>query len=200
MIAIPDTRLCKVATDFAQRASEPCLFNHVMRTFAFGTLAARGLAHDAEVFYVAAVLHDLGLTASAPRGARFEIAGADAAKDLLSREGMRDADIEVVWDAIALHTVAGVPPRKRPEVMLVQLGAALDVGFAPLALIGGGAPPILERWPRLSFETEMLRYLEEHYDRDPAVALQSPIVADVLERRRGIRARNACDVIAAWPA
>jgi hypothetical protein len=200
VISIPDTRLCKVVTDHAQRASEPCLFNHVMRTFAFGTLAARDLAYDAEVFYVAATLHDLGLTASAPRGARFEIAGADAAKELLSREGMRDADIEVVWDAIAFHTVPGLPPRKRPEVMLVQLGAALDVGFAPFAMVAGGAAPILEQWPRLSFETEMLRYLEEHYDRDPKVALQSPIVADVIARRRGVQPRNACDVIAAWPA
>ena len=36
MIAVPDSRLCQAATAYARAASEPSLFNHVMRTFAFG--------------------------------------------------------------------------------------------------------------------------------------------------------------------
>jgi hypothetical protein len=196
-LGVPDSRLCTAATEFARRASEPCLFNHVMRTFAFGAAfaEARRITIDRELFYVAAVLHDIGLTELAPRGQRFEITGADAAKELLAREGMREADIEIVWDAIALHTTVGVPPRKRPEIMLVQLGAAVDVGFAPVEIVAQALPAILDAWPRLSFKSEMLRYLERLYDRDPVGALQSPIVADVIERRRGVRARNACDVI-----
>ena len=59
---------------------------------------------------------------------------------MLSREGMRDADIELVWDAIALHTTVGVPPRKRPEIALVQLGAAIDVGFVSLEMVAAELP------------------------------------------------------------
>jgi hypothetical protein len=197
VIAVPDSRLCQAATECARRVSPASLFNHVMRTYAFGVTAAtaRGIAFDRELFYIAAVLHDLGLTELSRGERRFEIEGADAAKELLAREGMRDADIDLVWDAIALHTTVGVPPRKRPEIALVQLGAAIDVGFAPLDAVAAALPGILEAWPRLQLKTEMMGYMERVYERNPAAALQSPVVADVIERRLGVRAPNACDVI-----
>jgi hypothetical protein len=198
MTAIPDSRLCQAATACARAVSEPSLFNHLMRTFGFGCAAAgaRGIAFDRELFYIAAVLHDLGLTELSRHEQRFELESADAAKAMLSREGMRDADIELVWEAIALHTTVGVPPRKRPEIALVQLGAAIDVGFVSLDVVAAELPAILEHWPRLAFKTELLRYFARLYERNPAAALQSPVVADIVERQRGVRAPNVCDVIA----
>jgi hypothetical protein len=197
VIEIPDSRLCHVASDYARRVSEASLFHHVMRTYAFGVAVAarRGIAYDRELFFIAAVLHDIGLTDEVPAKQRYEIEGADAAKELLACEGMADADVDLVWDAIALHTTLGVPQRKRPEVALVQLGAAVDVGFAPLDLIATAAPAILEAWPRRDFKAELVRHFERVYDRNPAAALQSQIVADVIARRRGIQPPNACDVI-----
>jgi hypothetical protein len=198
---VPDSRLCQAATAYVRAASEPSLFNHVMRTFAFGATAAgvRGIAFDRELFYVAAILHDLGLTELSRHQQRFELEGADAAKAMLAREGMRDADVELVWDAIALHTTVGVPPRKRPEIALVQLGAAIDVGYASIDAVAAALPEILEHWPRLAFKAELLRYFDRLYERNPAAALQSPVVAEIVERRRGVRAANACDVIARAP-
>jgi hypothetical protein len=41
--------------------------------------------------------------------------------------------IDVVWDAIALHTTPGIPKFKKPEVALVTAGVEMDVlglGFA----------------------------------------------------------------------
>ncbi len=197
-VVIPDSALCLAATDYARRVSPPSLFNHVMRTFAFGAVAgdAGGLVFDRELLYIGSVLHDIGLTDSAPHRARFEIDGADAAREFLSREGMRDADIDLVWEAIALHSTFGLPQRKRPEIALVQVGAAIDIGFAPVALVGGALPAILEAWPRLHLKRELIELVERTYDRNPAVALQSQVVADIMERRRGIRAPNLCDVVA----
>src|SRR5207237_1821497 len=124
-------------------------FNHAMRTYAFGKIVGerRGLRFDRELFYVAAVLHDPGLTDQAIASTRFELEGADAAKELLAREGMADADVDVVWEA--RH--------------------------------------ILDAWPRLGFKKEMLRYFERLYAKNPAGAMQSPVVADAIERRHGVR-------------
>lgn len=196
MLTIPDTAPCRAAEAFAREASEPTLFHHAMRTFAFGAAAAhaRRIAVDHELFFLGAVLHDLGLTELATGRDRFEIAGADLAVKLLSEHGVRDADLDVVWDAIALHTTEGVPPRKRPEIALVQLGAAIDIGLVPLATVGDAAADILARWPRLAFKRCLPRALLAAYRRGPA-SLASQVVADTVERELGVRGPNLYDVI-----
>jgi hypothetical protein len=115
---------------------------------------------------------------------------------MLAGEGMADAEVELVWDAIALHTTMGVPPRKRPEVALVQLGAAIDVGYVSLDAVIAELPAILEAWPRLGFKSELVRYFDRLYERNPEAALQSPVAPDIIARRHGVRSRNVCDVIA----
>jgi hypothetical protein len=194
----PDSRLCIAAAAFAKRVSTPCLFNHVARTFAFGEAAgdAQKLKYDRELFYIAAILHDLGLSSLARGAGRFEIEGADAAKEFLSREGMNDRDIDVVWDAIALHTTAGVPLRKRVEMKLVQIGAGIDLGFAPLDII---ATPrltrIIEEWPRLNFKVEFPALFLALFEKNPHAAA-SHVTAEICERHvPGFRRMHVCDVI-----
>src|SRR5258708_36153431 len=61
---------------------------------------------------------------------RFEVDGADAAAEFLQDKGIPKESIEVVWDAIALHTSGGIVERKRPEIALVSAGAGADAaGF-----------------------------------------------------------------------
>src|SRR5260221_6216502 len=112
--SLPDTALCNAALEYARTVSEPFLFHHVVRSAMLGDWIGRerGLKYDREVLCVAAVLHDLGLTAIAPVHARFEVEGADLAKEFLAKHGMRDRDVEIVWDAIALHTTSEIPGRK----------------------------------------------------------------------------------------
>src|SRR6202022_1279856 len=72
---------------------------------------------------IGAVFHDLGLTKkfSSP-DKRFEVDGANAARSFLEQQGISKAKIQIVWDAIALHTTIGVAQYKEPEVFLVYLG------------------------------------------------------------------------------
>jgi hypothetical protein len=200
MLTLPDTSACRAAEAFARKASDPSLFNHAMRTFAFGLAAAeiQHLVVDRELFFLGAVLHDLGLTELAAGKERFEIEGADLARQLLAKEGVRDADLDIVWDAIALHTTAGVPPRKRPEIALVQLGAAIDIGLVPLAAAGDAAADILGTWPRLAFKRCLPQALLAAYRRGPA-SLTSQVVADTVERELGVRGPNLYDVIVNAP-
>jgi hypothetical protein len=63
----------------------------------------------------------------------FEVDGAMAAKELLEKEGGRRWDkqrIQLVWDAIALHTNADIAKYKQIEVVLTAAGTATEL-FGP---------------------------------------------------------------------
>jgi HD domain-containing protein len=66
---IPDSELAKKATELVTEVSPAFLVNHSFRTYLFG--AALGLrdrmSFDIEVLYLAAIMHDLGLTGAVSR-------------------------------------------------------------------------------------------------------------------------------------
>ena len=161
-ITIPDSKLCQKATRLVEQVSSKCLCNHCMRTYFFGELLGQreGLKYDRELFYVAAVLHDLGLTDTFRGEQRFEVDGADAAKKFVLENGLSESQSEVVWDAIALHTSIGIASRKQPEIALVHLGAGVDVlGLALEDLETSTVEQILENYPRLNFKQDFLDVL-----------------------------------------
>lgn len=86
-----------------------------MRTYLFGSLLfdQRGVRHDRELAFVAAVLHDLRLVEAyqTPTG-RFESDGTDAAQRFLQETLMSAERVAVIWDAIALHTNIGAGARR----------------------------------------------------------------------------------------
>ena len=86
------------------------------------------LIYDPELLYTAAMFHDLGLTARFGESQlRFEVDGANAARDFLRSHGIPEADIGKVWTAIALHTTPGIPEFLHPEAALLHVGAGMDV-------------------------------------------------------------------------
>ena len=128
-IAIPSTAVARAALDLAAGASPDFLLNHCVRTFLFGALISQlhGVRYDAEVAFIAAALHDLGLIERySSKDEPFEIDGADAAKRFLSQRGFPNARIEIIWDAIAMHTSA-LSGHKGPEVALVGSGAKVSI-------------------------------------------------------------------------
>ena len=92
----------------------------------------KGLKYDPELLYVGATFQDIGLTGAYRNSPlRFEVDGANAARDFLRSYGIPEASVETVWDAIALHTTPGIPEHKKAEVALVTAGVEMDVlGFA----------------------------------------------------------------------
>jgi HD superfamily phosphodiesterase len=83
--------LAREATDYVRGMSAPVVFNHVLRTYLFGELLGRAkqLNFDSELFYLGAVLHDLGQTEQFMGNQRFEVDGADAAAAFLKDRGCR---------------------------------------------------------------------------------------------------------------
>lgn len=159
-IRSPDSALAKKAVDLSFRVSPQVVHAHVMRTFVFGALVgkAQKLRYDEELFFLAAVLHDLGLTQQFRGFERFEVVGADAADAFLKDEGVNAERREIIWDAIALHTSIGIASRKRPEIALVHIGAGVDViGRGLENLPKNLVAEALEVFPRPDFNQAFLK-------------------------------------------
>jgi hypothetical protein len=127
---IPDSKLAREVTQFIRDTESELLFRHSSRVYLWGALIAerRGLEFDPELLYAASMFHDVGLTdrySTSPL--RFEVDGANAARDFLRSRGIAEQGVEQVWLAIALHTTPGVPEHMQPEIALVQAGAGMDV-------------------------------------------------------------------------
>lgn len=197
-VTIPDSQMCKTALEFVKASHEPFLLNHVMRTYFFGSFAAQKASAklDQELFFLGAVMHDLGLAEEYVRDNRFEIDGANVAADFLLQAGYPEDKIEVVWDAIALHTTLGIPQCKRPEIGLVQLGAGLDVGVVPLEMIEQAfVDEVLVEYPRADFKNKMLARIADVMGRKPHMAMHS-FIEDVLEHHVvGHHRHNFCDAM-----
>ena len=171
-VRIPDTALCNAAVDLLESSSPQFLCTHCLRTYIFGSLAARSLGRsvaDEEAAFCGSVLHDLGLVPPYRRDNRFEVDGADAARDFCTKHQVSPQRADLVWMAIALHTSPGIPTRLADEIALVHLGAGLD--FLGLGL--EQVPPqvleeIFEKYPRMKFKSEFRNLLVEHCQHNPA--------------------------------
>jgi hypothetical protein len=201
-IELPDTKLARDATDYVRELSAPLVFNHVLRTYVFGALVgqAMNLKFDGELFYLGAVFHDLGQTERFMGRQRFEVDGADAAAEFLQDRGIPKESIEVIWDAIALHTSGGIVERKRPEIALVSAGAGADVcGFGIDQLPKDAVAQVIAAFPRPGFKKSYQKVMAEIVVRKPETATGN-FLAGIGERLvAGYTAPNFCDLINASP-
>src|SRR3982074_1212731 len=104
-VMVPDSKLAREATELVRDTESPLLFNHSTRVYYFGSLAGkrRGLKFDPELLYIGAMFHDMGLTHQhSSQTERFEVDGANVARDFLRSHDIAQQDIQTVWIAIAL--------------------------------------------------------------------------------------------------
>jgi hypothetical protein len=129
-VRVPDSQIARDVTQLIRDTEGDLLFHHSARVYFWGALTGNrtGLNFDPELLYAAAMFHDIGLTARYENSRlRFEVDGANAARDFLRGHGISESDLETVWNAVALHTTPGIPEFMRPEIALVQAGAGMDV-------------------------------------------------------------------------
>ena len=129
-VAVPDSKMAQEVTQLIRDTESELLFYHSTRVYFWGALTGKrmGLMFDRELLYAGAMFHDIGLTQKYGESQlRFEVDGANAARDFLRGRGISERDIEKVWAAIALHTTPGIPEHMHPEIALVQAGAGMDV-------------------------------------------------------------------------
>jgi HD superfamily phosphodiesterase len=183
-IEIPDTDLVRATTEYIREREDDLLYHHSVRVFLFGALQGRrrGIEPDLELLYVGAMFHDLGLTEPfrSRSSLRFEVDGANAARDFLLERGVGAADARKVWLGIALHTTPGVPEFLDPETALVTAGVETDVlGIGREALSREALDAVTTAHPRPDFKRRILHAFTEGVKHRPASTFGT-VNADVL--------------------
>jgi hypothetical protein len=202
-IAIPDSRLARDTTEFVRDTSTQLLYDHSRRVFLWGALvgAERGLSFDAELLYVGAMFHDIGLVEGhRSQDERFEIDGANAARQFLEQHGVPEEDVMTVWEAIALHTTPEIPRYKQPEVALVTAGVEFDVlGFGFDDLPAAVRDEVVAAHPRTGFKAGIVDAFADGMRFKPDTTFGT-MNTDVLEAKvPGYVRPNFCDYIANSP-
>jgi hypothetical protein len=199
-IAIPDSRLCKEITELVRDTEPELLFNHSSRVYFFGALTGRrrSLRFDRELLYAGAMFHDMGLIRQhSSRTERFEVDGANAARDFLKANGIAQNDIDVVWTAIALHTTPGIPVHMHPVVALVTAGVEMDVlGIAYHEFTDAQRDAVVTAYPRTPrFKEDIIQAFYDGIKHKPDTTFGN-VKADVLaDKDPHFRRGNFCSVI-----
>ncbi|MEU2348065.1 cyanamide hydratase [Modestobacter sp. NPDC049651] len=170
---VPDTAACRTAREVAAAFQSPALLGHCERSYLWAAryAADRGIGFDAELLYVATMVHDLGLapvfdSATEP----FEDAGgavgwvfaAGAGWPVERRERVREVVVRHMWDA------ADVPPGFDAEGHLLELATALDVsGRSPQDWPEEYRAEVLARYPRTGFGAEFTGCFQRQAERKP---------------------------------
>lgn len=152
---VPDSPLITAVIAYAQRLSEPYLFNHAMRSWLFAETIGRtkGIDYDREVVAIGTILHDIGLTAGVSGPHRFEVNGANAARSFISDKGLCDRRAQLVWDLVALNSTPSLALHKEPEVAVGTMGIGLDYGgFFVAAIPPAEVERIVKAFPRLKMK------------------------------------------------
>jgi HD domain len=204
-VVIPDTALVREVTDFIRNAEDDLLFDHSRRVFLFGALQGRrlGLQPDLDLLDAAAMFHDLGLTQRySTSELRFEIDGANAARDFLMHRGVDAADARKVWLSIALHTTPGVPQFMEPEIALINAGVETDVvGIGRDALSSEATAAVTTAHPRPDFKRRILAAFTDGMKHRPRTTFGT-MNADVLQHYDPTFVRDDfVDIVlnSAWP-
>ncbi len=159
-VTVPDTPLVSRAIEFARENSKPYLFNHSMRSWLFAEAVAqsRNAAHDPEVLAVATLLHDLGLMPAFSGPLRFEVEGANAAREFARKQGMSEARAQLIWDGVALNSTPSIGLYKEAEVSLCTAGIGLDWGgWGYETLPRSQIEEIRDAYPRLQMKRQFTR-------------------------------------------
>ena len=157
-ITVPDTLLIDEAMDYARKACEPYLFNHVVRSWLFAARLGelQKIDHDAEVLAVGTLLHDITLNNRSAGPRRFEVEGADLARTFATERGLGGRRAQLIWDSVALNSTPSIGLYKEAEIALCTTGIVLDVIGVKYELIpSADMARILEEFPRAGMKQKM---------------------------------------------
>ena len=198
-IKIPDSSIARQATELLLEHGTEFLYNHSLRVYLFSAINGQrnSISFDAELLYVSSVFHDLGLTKHySTKDKRFEVDGANAARDFLKGHGLPKDSLQLVWDTIALHTTPGIAEYKEPEVALMFSGVGLDVmGEGYEHLSAENRTEILSAFPRTDFKKNIIPTFFsgfEHKTETTFGNMKADVCAYMIP---GFHRKNFCDCI-----
>ena len=203
-VTVPDSKFAREITELVRDTETPLLFHHSSRVYYFGALAGkrRGLKFDPELLYAGAMFHDMGLMPSHSTQERFEVDGANVAREFLRSHKIAPQDIDTVWTAIALHTTPGIPQHMHPVVALLTAGVEMDVlGLAYPEYSDAEREAVVHAHPRSGhFKEDIIQAFYDGIKHKPDTTFGN-VKADVLaDKDPAFKRGNFCGVIrgSAW--
>jgi hypothetical protein len=199
-VRIPDSKLAREAAQLIRDTESDFLFQHSTRVYFWGALAGRrrGLTFDPELFYTAAMFHDLGLTAGFRESrVRFEVDGANAARDFLQSHGISELDTKRVWLAIALHTTPGISAHLHPIVALTAEGVMMDlVGLGYDEFTDAQRSAVETAYPHPpQFAEDLLQSLYDGLEHRPETTQGTGLADVVADKDPHFHRRNFCSLM-----
>lgn len=167
---VPDSAVARKAEELIREAAPDFLTNHSFRSYAWSVaLADRDdVRYDAELLYVAALLHDIGLVARFDQGGSFEDDGAEAAARFAGEQAWTAERREALAEAIRLHMAAEIALDDGPEAYLLWHATGLDVRGHRLGEIDPReVTAVLASYPRLDFKRGFAGLFADQAERKP---------------------------------
>ncbi|MBA2811353.1 HD domain-containing protein [Streptomyces sp. KM273126] len=189
ILALPTGPLVDASLALVQKSESTPIADHSIRSFLFARLVAEqegclnDAAYDENLLFAACVMHDLGLGTLAAGQARFEVEGADLAASVLTEHGIAAADVDRVWEAIALHSSLGIADRRGLLTYLTHKGVFTDAGHFT-DLDAAVLQPIYATYPRPADDRFVQDAIVEHAARSQAAAPPYSIAAELLRQRQ----------------
>jgi hypothetical protein len=170
-LEIPTSPACRAALEVAAAYCSPALLNHSVRAYlwAAGYGLARGIGFDAELLYVSALLHDLGLVKEFDsHRVPFEEAGGHVAWVFGAAAGWPAARRRRAAEVIVRHMWDAVDVTEDPEGHLLELSTGMDIsGRRTEDIPAGLRADVLARYPRLGLAGEFVACFEDQAARKP---------------------------------
>ena len=185
-LRVPDSKAAAAADALAAEGQSVTLTNHGLRSYGFGALLGmrEGRAFDAEVFYVASILHDIGLMPAFDRGGRFEDDGDAVTRELLAEVGWEPSRAARAGKAVRDHW-HGPENEGDVESLLLAYGTSVDVGgwrlddFTPATV-----EAFLDAAPRCGFKEHFVELAEGKVARGGDPHLEAVVARGFAERVR----------------
>src|SRR5436190_5114284 len=190
VLALPAGPLADASLALVRSTEALPIVDHSIRSFLFARLLAEhegcgnDAAYDEELLFTATVMHDLGLGEQARGQARFEVEGADLAAAVLREHGVAEADVDRVWEAIALHSSHGLAERRGLLTYLTYIGVFIDAGPLADAVADGLRKEVLNAYPMPTARRYLAEAIIEHANRSPAAAPPGSLAAYLLLQQR----------------
>jgi hypothetical protein len=170
-LEIPATPACRTALEVATEYCSPALLNHSARAYlwAAGYAATRGIAFDAELLYVSAMLHDLALVKEFDNHrVPFEEAGGHVAWVFGAGAGWPVARRRRAAEIIVRHMWDTVDVVADPEGHLLELSTGMDIsGRRTEDIPADLRRDVLARYPRAGLAEEFVACFRDQAARKP---------------------------------
>ena len=193
----PDTDISKAAYAHAAGLLHPAILDHSIRVYLYANALAKHTlskyftnAHCRDLLLTACLFHDIGTTQKYDGSQRFEVEGADLAAEVLRAHGVPEADIDRVWEAIALHASHGLAERRGLLTYLTHRGVFIDAGRITDVVADELRAEVLNAYPKPTDGPYLADAIIAHGRRSLAAAPPGSLAAHLILQQGQLQHRH----------